>query len=153
MNDERFTLNISEEDRKTLEMIREQVQKQTEMITYRFGEDSESLKRKFDGHYRKPNLKELKQHLRWDLHSLYFQNGSIKRSTYYSLKGQIRRGQFDRVLNFTDKYDTNIRKNFKEYQENEHVFYAMKIPVTFQRPVKVGILDIDIQRKEAINAE
>lgn len=101
---------------------------------------------------RKPNSKEGKQWLISKLRLIYFQRDiEMKKSTYYSLKGEIRHWSLIPIFNYLRKrgYD-EIEKGFEEYVNSESIS-EYRIPVKCQHPVKRCIIEIDTESIKGVN--
>lgn len=93
---------------------------------------------------RKPNIKEGKQWLISELRSLYFLDNTMKRETYYSLKGEVRHWSLVPVFNYLMKHGhEEIERRFEEYMNSETIF-QYKMPV-LAKPVEMVSIDISLK--------
>jgi hypothetical protein len=108
---------------------------------------------------RKPNEKERRDFLMDSFRYLYKNTcGTITQAQYYTMKGHIKRYQFDILYNFLKNSDLTfevgeMQKNLAKYSETECIV-DRTIQVTFPGVHKVARIEIDLnipKDKEATN--
>jgi hypothetical protein len=101
---------------------------------------------------RKPDMKEIKKFIKDELHSLYLNPNTpipITQADYYTMKGHIKREQFDILFHYLKNHQIDVNKfksNIKKYSESD--IYVLSTQVTFPEPVKEYIIGIDLAKDE-----
>ena len=142
MADYREDLN-GKSQQEIVEYIKNSIQENCKNITFRFEEDKSNY------NMRKPNENEVKMYMKWLLRGYHFDDPElVSTSTYYTFKGQIRRGNYDNLYLFLkgigklDQFKSKVDK----YREIESILEHI-VQVKFPEPIKMVSIDIQLDKE------
>lgn len=119
-------------------------------ITFRMSDDDIAL----SPVTRLPNNMEINQYLYKELRQLYWRGEprTITKEQYKVVKGQIRKDRIS-AINFLKKRidDHDFYKEYVSFINTERTYLEGSIRVACSQPMKLAIIDLDINKEESTN--
>lgn len=146
----------AERNRKSLEKIKNSIASECKLLTYKFGSND------IEPTMREPNEYEIRAFMISFLRTVYREYPKptemgfidpiplyMDKSTYYTLKGHIKRGQIDPVRRHLRKFHKMAEFDLAvDKYKHSKCIYETKVNIQFSQPVELAVLEINLNKEE-----